>query len=110
VAVGRDGSCYLHGGDRIYRVDRDGQLTTFATIPTNSDSRILIDSADNIYVGGQEYLYAFNRYGSLKWKLPIALDVFYLAMGADGTIYVAGEDSEFEVRLYAVSQAPSGRR
>lgn len=98
VAVGPDGGLYFASEEGIHRIDRDGQLARFATIA----GRIMIDSAGNVYVGGEGHLYAFSSDGSLKWELPIALDPIHLAMGIDGTIYVGGEDPAGEAKLYAI--------
>jgi outer membrane protein assembly factor BamB len=105
-AVGPDSEFYVHFGNKtLYMIDKEGQLVDFATIPGDFKSTILVDSANNVYACGSDYLYAFSSDGSLKWELPIAVDGSYLAMGSDGTIYVGGEDSEYEIKLYAISHA-----
>ena len=104
AAVGLDGGFYVHfGGETLYRINKDGQLVNFATIPGDFARVILVDSASNVYTCGSGCLYAFSSDGSLKWELPIQVDCEYMAMGIDGTIYFGGEDSEYETKLYAIS-------
>lgn len=101
-AVGPDGEFYVHfRNETLHKIDKGGNLTSFATIPGHFNSSILVDSANNVYAGGPDFLYAFSPDGSLKWKLPISAEGSYLMMGADGTIYVA--ISNHESKLYAVS-------
>ncbi len=102
-AVGPDGGLYIHFGDAtLYRIDRYGQLAVFATISGDFESLMLIDSANNIYVGADNILYAFNPDGSAKWELPIpAESLFHLMMGADGTIYAW--DPGWNAKLYTIS-------
>lgn len=104
-AVGPDGGLFVHfGGATLYRIDRYGKLAVLATISGVFESLMLIDSANNVYVGADSILYAFDSDGSAKWEFPIpAESLFHLMMDADGTIYAwdPGRNAEF----YAISCA-----
>lgn len=72
-----------------------------AGAPTSNYSSPAIGPDGTIYVGSQDnYLYAVNGDGTLKWRFPTG-DVVRSspAIAADGTIYIGSYDN----RLYAVN-------
>jgi len=76
-----------------------------AGTPTSNYSSPAIGPDGAIYVGSQDnYLYAVNSDGTLKWKFltggPVRSSP---AIGADGTVYVGSNDNH----LYAIN--PNGR-
>ncbi len=107
-AIGKDGTIYVAGlipsgevGVGIvyaFNPNNGSVKWTFTGFPTNgatlasptigTDGTIYIASLDN-------YLYAINPNGTLKWESPSAGDSYYLicpAIGQDGTIYAAAAD------------------
>jgi outer membrane protein assembly factor BamB len=107
-AIGKDGTIYVagvipfgEGGAGIvyaFNPNNGSVKWTFSGFPTNgatlasptigTDGTIYVASLDN-------YLYAINPNGTLKWESPSAGDSYYLicpAIGQDGTIYAAAAD------------------
>jgi outer membrane protein assembly factor BamB len=114
-ALTQDGTIVVGREDgRLYAVAADGtEVWTFqvpvpenATRPPPFWGSPVIDRDGRIYfTPADEHLYALTPDGKLAWRLPLPIQsqgVLPPAIGADGTIYVAGDG------LHAVD--PSGQR
>ena len=108
-AIGSDGTIYVGSDDGyLYAINPDGSLKwRFKTDGEKITSSPVIGSDGTIYAGftgkWDYWLYAISLDGQLKWKVRIR-DVLRdrLAIGHDGTIYVA----PYDVYLYAIN--PNG--
>ena len=75
------------------------------TSPICLDGSPVIGADGTIYAGCDEFLYAANPDGTLKWKFATSLAIESSpAIGADGTIYVGS----FDDNLYAVTDGGQG--
>ncbi|MEM3011897.1 MAG: PKD domain-containing protein [Candidatus Hadarchaeales archaeon] len=62
--------------------------STFSSCP---DPSPVVSSDDTVYAAAGGFLHAFDRYGNLKWKVPVE-NIFWRSsplIGSDGTIYLA---------------------
>lgn len=107
-AIGKDGTIYVAGlipsgevGVGIvyaFNPNNGSVKWTFTGFPTNGASVAspTIGPDGTIYVASLDnYLYAINPNGTLKWESPSAGDSYSLvcpAIGQDGTIYAAAVD------------------
>ncbi len=77
----------------------------YGTSPVCLDGSPAIGADGTIYVGCNQFLYAVNADGTLKWKFATGIAVESSpAIGADGTIYVGSNDDN----LYAVTDGGQG--
>ncbi|MEW6584308.1 MAG: PQQ-binding-like beta-propeller repeat protein [Nitrospirota bacterium] len=99
-AIGPDGTIYANFGGSLSAVrPEDGSIIwTFNFIDNSSymsnENTIAIASDGTVYIGTQDYLYAINPDGSVKWKY-YSPNTFFMSpiIGQDGTIYVHHEGS-----------------
>ena len=108
-AVGSDGTVYFGSFDHyFYALNSDGTLKwnfqtnngIFSSPAIGNDGTVYFGTGVGIYVGNfpypvqDNYFYAFNSDGTLKWKLHSGEVVSSSpAIGSDGTIYCGGFDS-----------------
>lgn len=101
--LARDGSIRFAAGDRLYSINRDGEvLWTF-----RADDKIFtsptLDDNGTAYIGAQdEHVYAVDSDGKLLFRFRTGGDIDASpVLGEDGTIYVGSDDQN----VYAISQA-----
>jgi outer membrane protein assembly factor BamB len=76
-----------------------------STSPICLDGSPVIGADGTIYAGCDQFLYAVNADGTLKWKFATGIAIESTpAIGADGTIYVGSYDGN----LYAVTDGGQG--
>jgi len=94
-AVGPDGNIYidLEGGLSALRPENGSIKWTFSSFSSVSEEdSIAVDSNGIVYVGSQDYFYAVNPDGSLKWQYYGSYAYFSSPkISQDGTIYVHHE-------------------
>src|SRR5271154_1386672 len=77
----------------------------YGTSPICLDGSLVIGADGTIYAGCDQFLYAVNADGTLKWKFATGTAIESTpAIGADGTIYVGS----FDDHLYAVTDGGQG--
>jgi hypothetical protein len=112
IAIGQNDILYLAGTDDIHS---DPHVETLAAFDARKKEIVwsyfgsandlafqtpAIDSNGTIYTGSENYLYAFDPQGNIKWTYSVqglVSNNTSPAIGEDGTIYFtanAGEDSE----------------
>lgn len=128
VAIGPDGTVYATGSGSLFAIGSDGSLKwRNKNIPGGAVTPSIARDG-TIYlafypvwtpptsppgVGGGAYnfgLYALTPSGSLKWEYDIEEKAFPLAIGEDGTIYVAGEAGYPATSYYLDALSPEGIR
>lgn len=91
--IGTDGTLYIHTGSYLYAINLDGIFKWRRNVGSGGTAPA-IGTDGTIYVGGyngNDYIYAFNPAGTLKWRYRTAGHIqSTLAIGADGTIYAGG--------------------
>jgi outer membrane protein assembly factor BamB len=95
-ALGSDGTVYFGSYDaNLYALDPNGNLKW--KYPTSAwiGCAPAIGDEGMIYIGSGNKIYAINPEGNLKWSFKITPGghVASLAIGADGTVYFASEES-----------------
>jgi outer membrane protein assembly factor BamB len=95
-AVGPDGA--------VYFTSNDGQLHALGatgvhnwSYPADGGANVALNTAGTIYCTGGGSLNAFDPDGTLKWSYPCGSAAVPAspAIGADGTVYIAGGDNTF---------------
>lgn len=94
-AINRDGTVWLRGGQKLYKITKEGQI---ATLSPNIGNEVFISgpviSNDGIaYLGTKTgTLYAINLDGSIKWYIKLGAELGVPVIGKQGTIYVLSAD------------------
>lgn len=96
--VGRDGSVYmLQPGEILTRLDGNTGtvLNTYPTALGYGTTRFVVDGDGRLFVSNGGFatgrLYSFDADLTLRWSLPVAnINIGGPALGADGTLVVAG--------------------
>ena len=116
-AIGADGTIYVGSANgTLYAVNPDGSqkwafptgLQVFSSPAIGADGTIYVGSYDNLEDGGiSGHLYALTDGGlntvTLKWAFATGtVEYASPAIGADGTIYIASENSSLS-KIYAVN-------
>ncbi|MBN2380063.1 PQQ-binding-like beta-propeller repeat protein [candidate division WOR-3 bacterium] len=101
-AIGVSGSLYFSSADsNLYALTPEGEAEwkRKLDLPVNSNPIIGLDGI--IYLAHGHWLFAITPDNSVKWiyETPTGSEIYYPAIGQDGTIYFGCEDSY----LYAVS-------
>src|SRR6185436_15310385 len=108
-ALGPNGTIYVGGTDsQLYAVDKDGN--TVWAFPADdaiySSPAVSTDGAVIYCATTNGTIYAVNAgSGKERWNYPAGASAFFFsspAIGADGTVYIGGEDGN----LYAIN--PNG--
>ncbi|HVK09594.1 MAG TPA: PQQ-binding-like beta-propeller repeat protein [Gemmataceae bacterium] len=82
-----------------------GQADWVAGINGTHAARGIAIGTDGLYYAGDPGLAAVNFDGSLRWSFPVGISQLTPAVGADGTVYVAGDSSGV---VYAVNPGLPG--
>jgi outer membrane protein assembly factor BamB len=112
--VGPDGTVYIGSSDgHLYAINPNGALKWAFTQPASYVSfncAPVVAGDGTIYSRRSDgYLYAVNPNGTLKWRTLIWYDTWASpALGADGTIYVAGEDAAHGYAYCVHAVSPQG--
>ncbi len=95
-AIGADGTIYVGSDDgNLYAINPNGTLKWKYQTWGSIGISIAIDADGTIYViVSDKFIYAINPNGTIKWTHYVVndIDVFSMAIGADGTIYVEGSN------------------
>ena len=102
--IGADGTIYVGSEDgNLYALDPSGSKKWVYGIAGKETSQLAVAADGTIYVARGSNLYAFRPDGTFKWTYSSDDEGYDLAIGPDGTIYIAGEC------LHAVSPDGKGK-
>lgn len=100
--VGADGTIYVDSEDgNLYAIDPSGGKKWAYAIAGEKTSQPAIAADGTIYVARASNLYAIRPDGTLKWTYSSDDEVYDLAIGPDGVIYIGSQS------LYALG--PDGQ-
>ena len=94
LAILFDGAIITQSAEKITAINQDATLkwsfdSGRAMNSSNSIGAFVIDSADNIYVTIDNYIYALDKDGAPIWDKNYGAGYTSLALGADNTLYVS---------------------
>ncbi len=116
-AIGSNGIIYVAMGYILYAVDSEGNLEWSCSMGGVSDvfSSPAIDSAGNIYVGGEgssgadlSYVFSVSPEGTVNWSYEISGDRPVRsspAIDSDGNIYVGTKAGDVNAEVLALDSA-----
>lgn len=96
VAIAADGTLYVTSYDgNLYAVAPSGQVRWRLATPQKIHARPVVATNGYVLFGAQDdRLYAARPDGALAWTFGLGGDLdAAITLGADGTIYVAGDDA-----------------
>lgn len=103
-SIGSDGTIYIGGATGVHAVHPDGSLlwSSGEYVVTTTP---IIGADGSIYVGTDEgQVISLSSDGSTRWEYPLEAPISHtLALGLDGKILVASDDST----AYAIEEIPS---
>jgi len=113
IGILSDGVIITQSSEKVYAINPDATLEWFfdpgrAMITSNAIGSFVIDSADNIYINIDDYIYALNKNGAKIWEKTYGESYSSLAMGTDNTLYVAAASwvsGAFQGGFYALDSA-----
>jgi len=90
--VGADGTIYVDSEDgNLYAIDPSGGKKWAYAIAGEKTSQAAIAADGTIYVARASNLYAIQPDGTLKWTYSSDDEVYDLAIGPDGVIYIGSQ-------------------
>jgi hypothetical protein len=94
IAILSDGAVLTQSAEKVYAINQDATLRWLfdsgrGMTTSNSIGAFVIDSADNIYIAIDKYIYALNKSGSKIWEKTLGDGYSSLSLASDSTLYVA---------------------
>ncbi|WP_176560342.1 carboxypeptidase regulatory-like domain-containing protein [Brevibacillus dissolubilis] len=105
MAIGTDGTIYAAINTKLFALTPTG-TAKWSYTTGGALSGVALDATGTIYTGSYDnYMYAINANGTLKWRYYTANDInTSAAIGSDGTIYFGSND----MSIYALN--PNGTK